>query len=63
MLSHIHSVLKPTSVGSSFLFDAHISSALVNKLIKYNHHIFTPKISAGIIIMALAIQATASMIL
>jgi hypothetical protein len=47
-------VLNPTSVGSSFFSDAHISVRLVNRVKKYSHHTEMPKIKPGTMIMALA---------
>jgi len=56
-------VLKPTSVGSSFLLLAHIRDKLVAKVKKYNHHMLIPKISPGMIIIALAAQLKNSTVL
>ena len=61
--NQIQSVLNPTIVGSSFFSEAQIKAMLVSKAMKYNHHICSPNISAGMMIMALATQLTASMML
>jgi len=47
-------VLNPTSVGNSFLFEAHISVKEVNSVRKNNHHMLTPNIKPGTMITALA---------
>jgi hypothetical protein len=61
--SQIHSVLNPTNVGNSFLFEAQISVMLVINAITYSHHICTPNIKPGTMITALAIHEAASMML
>ena len=62
-LSHIHMVLNPTSVGNNFFSLAHTSMVLVTKLKKYNHQISTLNIRPGIMIIALAVHASASTML
>jgi hypothetical protein len=49
-------VLKPTSVGNSFLLLAHMSVRLVNRVRKNSHQIDIPNISPGTMITALAAQ-------
>ena len=56
-------VLNPTSVGSSFFSEAHISERLVPRVKKYNHHTEMPNIKPGIIIQALANQERNSTVL
>jgi hypothetical protein len=56
-------VLNPTRVGKSFLLLAHIRDRLVMSAIKYSCQMLLPNIRAGIIIIALAIQLAASIIL
>jgi hypothetical protein len=51
---HAQMVLNPTSVGNSFFSEAQISVNDVNSVKKYSHHIETPKIKPGTIIVALA---------
>jgi hypothetical protein len=63
MLNQIHSVLNATSVGNSFLLLAQINVRLVKSATMYNCHMLIPKISAGIIIAAFAIQLAASITL
>jgi hypothetical protein len=60
---HAQIVLNPTSVGNSFFSDAHINVRLVNKVKKYSHHMLMPKINPGIMIIALANHAAASILL
>jgi hypothetical protein len=62
-LNHAHMVLKATSVGNSFLFDAQIKVKLVAKVKKYSCQIWMPNINPGIIIMALQNQETNSTML
>jgi hypothetical protein len=62
-LIHTQRVLKPTSVGSSFLFDAQIKVKLVAKVRKYNHQTLRPNIRPGTMIMALATHDTNSTVL
>jgi hypothetical protein len=57
------SVLKPTKVGSNFLFDAQIRAREVAKVKKYSHQREIPKINPGTIIKALANQDTNSTVL
>lgn len=47
-------VLKPTSVGKSFLFEAQIKVRLVNSVRKNSHQTEIPKINPGTMITALA---------
>lgn len=60
---HTQSVLNPTSVGSNFLLDAHISVKDVNKVKKYSHQICIPKIKPGTIIQAFVSQEKNSTVL
>jgi hypothetical protein len=59
----IQIVLKTIKVGRDFLILAQISNDEVSNVIKCNHHISTPKINPGMIIIALAIQAESSITL
>ena len=56
-------VLNPTRVGRSFLFDAQIRDKLVARVRKYNHQIWIPQMSPGIMITALANQLKNSTLL
>jgi hypothetical protein len=56
-------VLNPTSVGNSFFSLAQIKVNDVNSVKKYSHHIETPKINPGTIIVALANQDRNSTVL
>ena len=60
---HVHMVLNPTKVGSSFFSEAHISVRLVAKVKKYSHQIEMPKIRPGTMIQALAAHEANSTIL
>jgi hypothetical protein len=62
-LNHVHMVLNPTNVGSSFLLLAQIKVNDVNRVKKYNHQTLIPKIRPGIMIMALAVQDANSTVL
>jgi hypothetical protein len=56
-------VLKTIRAGSDFLILAQINNDDVNSVTKCNHHISTPNIKPGTIIIALAIQADSSITL
>jgi hypothetical protein len=60
---HVHMVLKPTRVGSSFFSLAHIKVNDVIRVKKYSHHMEMPKIKPGTMIQALAAHEANSTIL